>query len=116
MKKSLPNIRIVDLRVKRRRTQNKSNRHMCQYCDKTSKNKQDLERHVATHTNLRPFKCDKCGSGFNRADGLKAHQAVHSNEKNFKCTQCPKAFKHSQSKKQTIANQYINVGSIERVV
>ena len=41
----------------------------------------------------RPFACTLCSKSFYHKDNLQRHMAVHSNEKLFECTFCSKAFK-----------------------
>ena len=65
----------------------------CRHCDKVFTTRQQLTRHEAIHTDIRPFKCEKCGKLFKTADSVKRHMYVHSDERPFSCQICNKEFK-----------------------
>ena len=67
----------------------------CPICGKTMKrnSKYDLDRHIATHTGERDFKCDVCGSKFLRVQELKRHEKIHIGDCAFKCSICNAGFK-----------------------
>ena len=48
-------------------------RHPCLYCEKSFRLKNDLTRHVMTHTGEKPFICSYCYKGFSRKEKLKKH-------------------------------------------
>ncbi|KAB5511201.1 hypothetical protein GE09DRAFT_727001 [Coniochaeta sp. 2T2.1] len=45
----------------------------CAYCGQKFTRKEHLERHIPTHTNIKPFICEECGLDFNRRDLLTRH-------------------------------------------
>ncbi|RUS87656.1 hypothetical protein EGW08_004579, partial [Elysia chlorotica] len=69
-------------------------------CDRSFTGKSKLELHVRSHTDERPFICDKCGHGFRGNQELKAHKLTHTNEKAYQCPKCDKNFKLLSSMKR----------------
>ncbi|KAI6363185.1 hypothetical protein MCOR25_005971 [Pyricularia grisea] len=50
----------------------------CAYCGQKFTRKEHLERHIPTHTNVKPHRCTACGISFGRRDLLTRHyQAYH---------------------------------------
>ncbi|KAI1212098.1 uncharacterized protein F4807DRAFT_387682 [Annulohypoxylon truncatum] len=49
----------------------------CTYCGKSFQRNEHLERHLATHTNIKRFKCSICHISFSRGDVLQKHLAIH---------------------------------------
>ncbi|KAF2837189.1 hypothetical protein M501DRAFT_937797 [Patellaria atrata CBS 101060] len=50
----------------------------CTYCGQEFSRAEHLDRHVLTHTNVKPFKCSTCHFSFKRRDLLQRHyQLVH---------------------------------------
>eukprot|EP00117_Sycon_ciliatum_P017496 scpid90783/ scgid16460/ Transcription factor steA len=48
--------------------------HHCQTCPRSFKRKDQLKRHVRTHTGERTYACDICNSAFARTDDLSRHK------------------------------------------
>jgi transcription factor STE12 len=48
-----------------------------QECARVFKRLEHLKRHVRTHTQERPFGCDRCTKRFSRSDNLTQHQKTH---------------------------------------
>lgn len=46
-------------------------------CGRVFKRLEHLKRHVRTHTQERPFGCDRCSKRFSRSDNLTQHQKTH---------------------------------------
>ena len=67
----------------------------CSVCLKKYFSEYGLRRHLLTHENLYPFKCDHCEKCFKRRDNLKRHQKMHmESPKIFPCPfpDCSKQF------------------------
>ncbi|GBN32091.1 Zinc finger protein 782 [Araneus ventricosus] len=68
------------------------NLYKCNVCEKSFRQKRDLQRHALTHTGKKPFKCDVCGKSFTQKGNLQMHALTHTGEKPFKCDVCGKSF------------------------
>mmetsp|Transcript_22183 Transcript_22183/g.19016 ORF Transcript_22183/g.19016 Transcript_22183/m.19016 type:complete len:99 (-) Transcript_22183:1865-2161(-) len=58
-------------------------------CGKVFRYRSEIVRHIATHSNYRPYICqhDGCHKSFKRLDALENHMRVHSKEKPYVCSQ-----------------------------
>ncbi|KAK3074540.1 hypothetical protein LTR53_002960 [Teratosphaeriaceae sp. CCFEE 6253] len=54
----------------------------CTYCGQAFTRDEHLERHILTHTNVKPFKCFTCHMSFARRDLLQRHYLVHGRDQN----------------------------------
>ncbi|XP_069671848.1 zinc finger protein 432-like isoform X2 [Periplaneta americana] len=69
--------------------------YMCEFCGKSFRGKKTLkEHHLANHSDIKPYKCDKCDRNYGSLASLDIHKATHSNETPFLCDLCGKSFKH----------------------
>eukprot|EP01083_Nonionella_stella_P174413 604520_1 len=87
--------------------------HKCHKCNKVFKRKGNLETHMRSHEQTKPYTCTECNKRFCRKVELKLHMRVHTGEKPYHCMACNQRFarnanlkKHLRSKKhkKAIAN------------
>lgn len=65
----------------------------CDICRKRFLYRNPLKRHLITHTDSRPLKCDLCSNTYRDATDLRRHKRVHGiGEKKIECTLCDKRF------------------------
>ena len=65
--------------------------HKCMVCSKSFKLKETLKQHMVTHAE-KSESCFICQKRFHRKSDLTTHMTVHTGEKNHVCTVCNKAF------------------------
>nr|XP_023016456.1 zinc finger protein 436-like [Leptinotarsa decemlineata] len=70
-------------------------RFLCNYCGKNYTRKNGLERHILSHTGVKPFECKECGKCYITKDTLKTHLLTHTGIKAHKCKVCQKSFTQS---------------------
>lgn len=68
---------------------------LCNYCGKNYTRKNGLDRHIMSHTGVKPFECKECGKCYITKDTLKTHILIHSGIKTHKCEICQKLFMQS---------------------
>lgn len=69
----------------------KPKKHKCPIdgCDHTTKTKQQLEDHISSHSDERPYQCDDCDSSFKKETHLKEHiKLKHNDIRDFHCDEC----------------------------
>ncbi|XP_059140511.1 uncharacterized protein LOC131928465 [Physella acuta] len=54
----------------------KEKTNVCDVCGRGFAEKYTLNRHMLTHTHVKPFSCSKCNMSFSRSDGLAKHMAA----------------------------------------
>lgn len=59
--------------------------------------KSKVKRHMLTHTQYKPFKCDHCAQSFSAKQALTQHVLIHKNAKPLKCDICGKAFRQQSA-------------------
>lgn len=64
----------------------------CLLCFKTFRDASTLKRHLLTHSDERPYKCNECDKAFRRKDHLQEHVIVHKLVRPFTCQTCGKSF------------------------
>ena len=52
----------------------------------------DLDIHMYTHTEEKPYQCMHCEKAFSQKSNLTTHMLTHSGEKPFQCTECKNIF------------------------
>ena len=57
--------------------------HVCIACGKVLQSKRDLERHLLTHSGIKPFQCETCKKQFTLKGDLTRHMRIHKDEKPF---------------------------------
>ncbi|XP_051776406.1 zinc finger protein 1035 [Erpetoichthys calabaricus] len=59
----------------------KQREYKCKFCTMSFQWSKSLRRHILTHTDVKPYRCEKCDSCFARYDYLKFHQIRCRNQK-----------------------------------
>nr|XP_029710996.1 zinc finger protein 2-like isoform X1 [Aedes albopictus] len=80
----------------------------CRICQKTFKHKNNLTRHMLTHTGELPHKCDQCGVRFKIVTDLTKHvQGVHEGIMPYYCKLCdlPLKDKNSYYRHRTVVHK-----------
>lgn len=81
----------------------------CTICNRGFLNKQNMKRHMQTHSGVKPHQCNYCNLSFLRLSHLQRHHRVHTGERPFLCDQCDKQFSRSDKLKQHIAQHHSGV-------
>ncbi|VVC39336.1 BTB/POZ domain,Zinc finger C2H2-type,SKP1/BTB/POZ domain [Cinara cedri] len=81
----------------------------CPTCQRTFLNKQNLRRHMQTHSGLKPHQCSFCNLSFLRLSHLQRHHRTHTGERPFTCTECPKSFSRSDKLRYHIMQQHASM-------
>lgn len=83
----------------------------CRICKRYFNNRQNLRRHVQTHTGDKPHQCDICFISFLRLSHLQRHIRTHTGEKPYSCSLCAKSFSRSDKLKNHYIHQHSEVGA-----
>ncbi|XP_068443545.1 zinc finger protein 260-like isoform X2 [Clinocottus analis] len=67
--------------------------HLCDVCCKMFLTGKQLQIHLRTHSEEKPFHCGECGRGFATKGPLTIHMRVHTGETPYRCPDCGWAFK-----------------------
>lgn len=84
----------------------------CPTCQRTFLNKQNLRRHMQTHSGLKPHQCSYCNLSFLRLSHLQRHHRTHTGERPFMCTECPKSFSRSDKLRYHIMQQHASMAHL----
>ncbi|XP_031694127.1 oocyte zinc finger protein XlCOF22-like [Anarrhichthys ocellatus] len=68
----------------------------CFECNKEFRHKQQLVRHMRTHTGEKTFSCDFCGKAFSQDCNRISHMRQHTGEKPYFCKNCGKFFSRNR--------------------
>ncbi|KAK1757646.1 zinc-responsive transcriptional regulator ZAP1 [Echria macrotheca] len=71
--------------------------HRCEICQKGFSAKQALNQHMFIHTNQKPLVCEFCQKSFRYPSALTMHLRVHTGEKPLQCDKCGKRFSESSN-------------------
>uniref|UniRef100_A0A3B4VD14 Zinc finger protein 846-like n=2 Tax=Seriola dumerili TaxID=41447 RepID=A0A3B4VD14_SERDU len=67
--------------------------YLCDVCCKMFLTSKQLQIHMRTHTNEKPYHCGECGKGFSTKGPLTIHMRVHTGETPYRCPDCGWSFK-----------------------
>lgn len=81
----------------------------CTICNRGFLSKQNMKRHMQTHSGVKPHQCNYCNLSFLRLSHLQRHHRVHTGERPFLCDQCDKQFSRSDKLKQHIAQHHSGI-------
>ena len=69
--------------------------HTCKICSNVLSSRGALVKHMVTHSDEKPFKCDQCDLQFNQNRDLKTHKMQkHTMQRPHVCGICGKGFVH----------------------
>ena len=74
---------------------------MCGLRFKMTKN---LNRHMQTHTGLKPYICPECGKSFANKRTMDVHILIHSGEKPHACSNC----EYRTARKEDLNRNFFN--------
>ena len=66
--------------------------HLCPFCGKGFRAKENLKLHIRKHTGERPFECEFCGRAFGGKSDMNRHLRIHTGERPYRCDACGKTF------------------------
>ena len=71
-----------------------------------------MNRHLRTHTEVKPYDCDHCCKSFSRSDVLQTHLRTHTGDKPYKCEECGKSVsrkRHMQTHLRAHKNSLVSI-------
>ena len=73
------------------------NRHKCPHCSREFTRQHNLESHMLTHSQEKPYECPTCQARFKRLFDLNRHTKIHISERPHTCLKCGRRFARSDS-------------------
>ncbi|KAF9133265.1 hypothetical protein BGW39_010183 [Mortierella sp. 14UC] len=73
--------------------------HACHECRREFTRACNLQSHILTHSNLKPYSCTECDKTFARVYDMQRHRRIHSNkleDKPYSCPDCTIRFKRTE--------------------
>ena len=70
----------------------KDYKYQCNHCPQGFPRRNELTRHMVTHTGIRNFTCITCGQKFLTRATMEQHEKIHTGERPHKCSFCGKGF------------------------
>ena len=92
----------------------KGRRFTCRWCDFRCSRKSSLLFHEKSHSDHKPFVCDKCGKGYDKVVYLKRHMKTHTKSKlqmrldnaSYFCEECGKGFTQKEYLSKHLKRHY----------
>ncbi|XP_066982337.1 uncharacterized protein [Macrobrachium rosenbergii] len=84
--------RMSSLKVHMKVVHTNEKPYLCDICGQTFGWAGALNKHMASHSQLKLFTCEKCGKSFANSWNLKSHAVVHDEEKPYQCEECGRKF------------------------
>ncbi|EJW73063.1 zinc finger protein [Wuchereria bancrofti] len=85
---------VVELPKQEKSTGKKRSSDICQ------KEVTNMEQHLMTHADDKPYSCSICKKNFTEYWNLKRHMVIHTGEKPYSCSICKKNFPYSYRMKR----------------
>ncbi len=81
----------------------------CSLCNRLFLTKQNMKRHMQTHSGVKPHQCRFCTLSFLRLSHLQRHLRTHTGERPFQCNQCDRQFSRSDKLKQHVVQHHSGI-------
>lgn len=85
-----------NLKLENHKEKHKVGTNICSICSKSFKHPSYLVAHMVSHSDKKPFSCEKCGRSYKNQNHLKRHLKTHSG---LACHVCQKVFSFSDQLK-----------------
>lgn len=80
-------------------------------CNHTTRRKENLNIHIATHRKETPFVCEVCGHRFSQSKNLKRHAQLHISRNLYKCNMCSFGSYRTDKLREHQARQHVTKSS-----
>ena len=74
-----------------------TNHHKCPHCSADFTKQHDLESHMLTHSQEKPYECPTCQARFKRLLEMSRHSKIHVIERPHTCLKCDRRFARSDT-------------------